>query len=326
MLINNVEKLREYLGRAVNASFEPTSLKPYIQLAQDTYITNVIGAEYLEYLENGDDLDTINQAMRIMVERALAFYAYEKYLPYALGNDGDGGLHEPENTNTKPLRIGVLEKRQRATLLNASESIEMVLFTLYTFKANYPEFWESDFGVELSKKWFKNAHDLNSVFPQINTNYRTLLTLNPYFDSIVDTTLRDMIGEDMITQIKAHALTPPSSPNLILDRLYHHVRKYIAYAGYEESLLFLQVQQTEKGLRVYSEFDGINNSKPPEPKQFEEYKKKLNTMSLSAKNTLIGFLNEHIEDFPDFKNSPLYREDKKRMPDNKKYKTIFRMS
>jgi hypothetical protein len=326
MLIQNVAKLREYLGRAVNASFEPTSLTPFIQLAQDTYIKSAIGETYLNHLETNNSLNTLEAAMKIMVERALAFYAYEKYLPYSLGNDGDGGLHEPENTNTKPTRIGVLEKRQRATMLNASEAIEMVLFTLYSFKVNYPIFWNSTFGVELSKKWFKNAHDLNSVFPQLQSNYRTLVTLNPYFDTIVDTNLRDIIGDAMITQIKAHALTPPVVTNPVLDRLYGHVRKYIALAGYEESLLFLQVQQTEKGLRVYSEFDGINNSKAPEPKQFEEYKRKLTILSSSAKNTLIGFLNEHIEDFPDFVSSPLYREDKKRLPNNKKYKTIFRMS
>jgi hypothetical protein len=325
MLIQNVEKLREYLGRAVNASFEPTSLTPFIQLAQDTYIKSAIGETYLNHLETNNSLNTLESAMKIMVERALAFYAYEKYLPYSLGNDGDGGLHEPENTNTKPLRIGVLEKRQRATLLNASEAIEMVLFTLYTFKVNYPIFWNSDFGIELSAKWFKNAHDLNTVFPQLNTNYRILRSLNPYFETIAETNLRDIIGDAIITQIKAHALTPPLIPNLILDKLYLHIRKYIAYAGYEESLLFLQVYQTEKGLRIYSEFDGINNSKAPEPKQFEEYKRKINILSTSAKNTLVGFLNEHIEDFQGFINSPLYREDKKRLPNNKKYKTIFRM-
>jgi disulfide oxidoreductase YuzD len=325
MLINNVEKLREYLGRAVNASFEPTSLLPFVKMAQDTYIQNAIGKDYLAFLET-TGLNTLNEAMKIMVERALALYAYEKYLPYALGNDGDGGLHEPENMNTKPLRIGVLEKRERATSKNASEAIEAVLFTLYSFKSNYPEFWNSSFGQNLSKKWFKNAHELNEVFPQLNIDYRILLTLNPYFDSVAETMLNDILGDALMNQVIAVRENTNTNPNIHLKTLYVHAKRYIAVTGYEEALTFLQIQQTPKGLRVYSEFDGINNSKAPDTKQYEEYKRKISVLSSSAKNTLIGYLNQNIDNFPDFKNSYLYREDKKRGPQNKKYKTIFRMS
>jgi hypothetical protein len=325
MLIQNVEELHEYLGRIINLSLEETSMAPFIQLAQDTYIKKAIGAVYLARLEAGTGLTAKELELLKLVKRALAFYTYEKYSPFSLGNDGDGGLHERENSDTKPVRIGVLEKRQRATSINAGEAMEAVLFMLFEEKASFDTFWSSVFGVKLQKRWFRNAEELNEVFPQVNSNYRLLLTLNPYFDTVENSTMTDVIGSDILDLVRAYHITTTANPDPIMAKLYTYIKRYIAYEGYSESLLFSQVFQTEKGLRVYSEFDGINNSKPPEPHQFSDYKRKIDSLCDSAKNTLIGFLNKNTDTFPSFKNSPLFRDDGKRLPKNKDYKAIFRM-
>lgn len=325
MLINNVEEIREYLGRAVNASFEPTSLVPFIKMATDTYLKKAIGADYLERIDTADDLSPEEIELKDLLKRALSFYAYGLYLPFSLGNDGDGGLHEPENTNTKPLRIGVLEKRQRATAEYSANAIEAVLQKLFEEKEEFEVFWESSFGEDLSKYWFRNTLELQTIFPQINANYRLLLTLNPYFLNITDSSLRDIIGDNLLTFIKAYHLNPTSPISLIHESLYKYVRQFIAIAGYEESLVFLQFAQTDKGIRVYSEFDGINNSKAPEKEQWVEYKRTIDTLKQSAKNTLVGFLSQNVETFPDFKSSVLYRDNSSRLPDNSKRKSIHRM-
>ncbi|MCU0336600.1 MAG: hypothetical protein MUF12_01955 [Sediminibacterium sp.] len=325
MLINNVEEIREYLGRAVNASFEPTSLQPFIRMATDTYLKKAIGAEYLHRIETAINLTNEELELKHLLKRALSLYAYELYLPFALGNDGDGGLHEPENTNTKPLRIGVLEKRQRATAQYSGNAMEAVLEKLFEQKNDFQVFWDSDFGKELNKYWFRNTKEIQIIFPQLNINYRLLITLNPYFVNITDSTLRDLIGDELLAFVKDYHKTPTSPTNLTHQNLYNHVRKFIAIAGYEESLVFLQFVQTEKGIRVYSEFDGINNSKAPEKEQWAEYKRSIETLKQSAKNTLLGFLSQNTDTFTSFKSSVLYKGNTSRMPDNSKRKSIFRM-
>lgn len=325
MLINNVEEIRVYLGRAVNASFEPTSLLPFVEMATDTYIKKAIGDTYFARIESANDLTADELVLQKLIKRALSFYAYGLYLPFALGNDGDGGLHEPENTNTKPLRIGVLEKRQRATADYSASSIEAVLVMLFENKALFPKFWETDFAVDLEKRWFRNAIELNNIFPYLNCNYRLLLTLNPYFKMVSESILKDVIGESILTFVKNYHNAPTTPKNLIHQKLYDHVREFIVITGYEESLLFLQFAQTEKGIRVYSEFDGINNSKAPDKEQWAEYKKKISEMKSSIKKTLIGFLSANITTFPDFQSNVLYRSSTSRLPDNSKLKSIFRM-
>ena len=329
LLLNNIDDLRVYLGRMINKSFAVDSLVPFISMATDEAIKKAIGTEYHDRLvtPGATPLSSDELVLKKLVERALAFYSYQKYLPFALGNDGDGGLHEPENINTKPLRIGVLEKRQRATADYAANAIEAVLELLFSDTTIFSEFWETDFGINLKLKWFRTAAELNELFPQLNTNYRLLLTLNPYFDTVQNGIVFDTIGADIMTQILAYHHNPnPVIPVLTeLKTLYQHVRRFIAYAGYQEALLFLQVYQTDKGLRIYSEFDGINNSKAPEAQQWAEYKMKIDTLATSARKTVIGYLNTHADIFTDFKNSPLYRTDGKRLPANQNYKSIFRM-
>lgn len=324
MLIQNVQELRVYLGRAVNASFEAESLTPFISLAEDQYINRAFGSAFIADLAENHDT-TEKENLLKLIKRSLAFYSYHKYLPYAIGNDGDGGLVEPENTNTKPVRIGVLEKRQRASIENASDSMEAALASLFAQKSDFTTFFESDFGKEIAKKWFRTADELSIIMPFIGTSYRLLFTLQKYFDNAVSDNVLDILGTDILGIVKAYHAQP--SESALHKALYDATRRFIAFSGYQESLLFLQYHQTPEGIRVLSEFDGINNSKSPDPNQWVEYKRNINTRTEAARNTLIAFLNKHAEDLPSFKTSPLYKPSQtNRGPDNKKYKSILRMN
>lgn len=330
MLIRNVEELRKYLGRAVNSSFEMDSLQPFIELAQDEFIKKALGSVYFAELdtqyndgENGS-LSVDNKFIFPYIQRALAFYTYHKYLPYAIGNDGDNGLQETETDKTKPVRIGVLEKRQRETILNASNSIETVLQLLFSLKFPYPTFWNSVTGVALKKSWFGTAEQLSNVLPLVDGSYRLLLTLNRYFVWAEGTRLLQILGTDILAIVKAYHVTP----NLTTGQadLYRLSRQYLAWAAYDEAILFLNVVPSgQGGLRVLSEFDGINNSKAPDENQWQEYKRVIGNHTLSARADLIGFLNKNAETFPSFKTSMLYKPEQSRLPDNKQYRSVFRM-
>jgi hypothetical protein len=139
MLIKSTQEMRAFLGRAISSDFTFDSLKPYLELAQQDYLVKALGAEYWAVLETQAQNNEANPILPL-VSRALAFYAYHKYLPYSIGLDSDTGLQETESDNTKPLRIGVLEKRQRETIENASNALEAVLLELFKNKTNYQAF------------------------------------------------------------------------------------------------------------------------------------------------------------------------------------------
>ncbi|MEA5257172.1 DUF6712 family protein [Arcicella aquatica] len=331
MLIRNVEELRKYLGRAVNASFEIESLQPFIELAEDEYLKKGLGLVYFNELNNqvngtgSVQLSANNAFILPYIQRALAFYTYHLYLPYAIGNDGDNGLQETETDTTKPARIGVLEKRQRATIENASKAMETVLELLFAEPNKYPTFWGSAFGIAFKKSWFGTAEQLSNALPLVDCSYRLLLTLNKYFVWAETARLQQIVGIEIMTMLKNYHLTP----NLVtgMADLYRLSRQYLAWAAYEEALLFLNVVQLGNGgLRVLSEFDGINNTKAPDQNTWMEYKRNIDTRTSSARADLIGFLNKNADNFPTFKTSILYKaESQSRLPDNKKYRSVFRM-
>ena len=104
MLIKSTQEMRAFLGRAISSDFTFDSLKPYLELAQQDYLVKALGAEYWAILEAQAQNNEANPILPL-VRRALAFYAYHKYLPYSIGLDSDNGLQETESDNTKPLRL-----------------------------------------------------------------------------------------------------------------------------------------------------------------------------------------------------------------------------
>lgn len=331
MLIRNVEELRMFLGRAVNASFEFDSLQPFIMLAQDEYLKKGLGFAYFNELDiqcngvEGATLSPDNAFILRYVQRALAFYTYHKYLPYAIGSDGDNGLQEMETDKTKPVRIGVLEKRQRETIENASVAMETILSFLFELKHKYPTFWNSDFGIKLKTSWFGTAQQLSDALPLVGDSHRLLLTLNRYFTFAERSKISPVIGKQLLISVKNYHLNP--SNDEVMGDLYRLTKQAIAWLAYDEALVFLNITQTGKGsLRVLSEFDGINNAKAPDADQWTEYKRNVKVRTEGAMGDLVGFLNKNAETFPDFKNQLAYKISKGRLPDNSKYKSIFRMN
>ena len=138
MLLKSVDDIILYLGRAVMSATTDDFIKPYIQAAQEDILVKAIGREIVTEFDNlynspsWNSGTTTTQQTELLhkMQRALAWYAYSKYLPFAIGNDGDNGLQEIGTDSTKPVRIGVLDKRTRETEKNAHDALENLLVFL----------------------------------------------------------------------------------------------------------------------------------------------------------------------------------------------------
>ncbi|NBB26770.1 DUF6712 family protein [Cellulophaga sp. BC115SP] len=324
MLIKSTQEMRAFLGRAISSDFTFDSLKPYLELAQQDYLVKALGAEYWAILEAQALNSEVNNPILPLVSRALAFYAYHKYLPYSIGLDSDNGLQETESDSTKPLRIGVLEKRQRETIENASNALESVLLELFKNKTTYQAFWATPYGISLKSVWFPTATHLTDVLPLVGGSYRMFVSINRYFVWAEVSKVLPVIGMATLTQIKQAHIN--NATDEVLVNACRLLKQYIAWAAYEEALLFLNVVQLGNGsLRVLSEFDGINNTKAPDEKLWAEYKRGIQNRTDGAYNDLIGFLSKNVATFSDFANQAAYKPERGRLPDNSKYKSIFRM-
>ena len=332
MLLNSIDALKLYLGRAINTATTLKFIEPYIQLAEDECLLPAIGEDMLAELNtqynsaDPDTLTTANRALLTKLQRALAFYTYVRYLPYSLGNDGDNGLQEQGTDKSQPVRIGVLDKRQRETASNAAAALETALMFLFRKQADYPTWTASDAYKEANALFIYSATELTEYLPQAAGSYRLFLSLVPYLKIVETRQIKSLIGSEQYDDLKEKRLSQvPLEPVDI--RLMEAVSDASAKAAYAKALYHLNVEQTGAGnLRMLSDFDGIYNQKAVPDAVLAQAQRKADAEAGSSLNALSTYLKVNADQYPLFKNSEQFTaKNPHQFPDSAHYKGIFRM-
>lgn len=327
MLLKNVSDLKAHLGRAINRANSDEFMLPYVQLAQDEFIVPAVGPELVKELDTqyaGGTLTEANRLLLTYLQRALAWYAYWKYLPFSLGNDGENGLQEQGTKDTSPVRIGVLDKRQRESIENASKSLEAAMRYLHAFRATYPTWTNSEAFKESRSLFLSTATALTEHMPWVDNSYRLYLTLKPYLKRAETATILPLIGQAMFDELKAYRLN--TALVIVTERLLVRVGNAVALTAYSEALFHLNVTQTSGGsLRILSDFDGIYNQKAVSDNVLQNARSEAKAAAVSAQKTLVIFLRRYADDYPTYKNSDQFKSPIHDGPDNSGYKGIFRM-
>ena len=329
-LLTNTAQLRSFLGAAYSASDDISRIMPYIDLAETTYIERAIGPEFLATLKTAADNE--NQASDIikymlgLVRRALAFYGYWMYLPYATGNDGDNGLQETKTERTQPIRQAMLEKRLASTADIASKALESVLFILFSESSNYPT-WESSGTYQAACELFiRNASELKSACPYTRGHHRLFLSMRDYLAERQRKSIVSALGETFAAGLLQRMRDDELSDDE--KRLMPYIQRALGYSAYADALLFLVVVQLpNEGLRVLSEFDGINNQRALTDQDdiFCKYQSKIALDAESYQRELKRYLEANADSFPDYIPTPQENKPKTWPIDNQQYKTVIRM-
>lgn len=326
-LISTNQQLRAFLGGAYSASDDFDRIKPYIELAEQTYIAKAISSELLLNLEGLADSSSIpekEQNLLQLTRRALAFYGYWMYLPFATGVDGDNGLQETTTERTQPIRLAVLEKRIATTADYASQALESVLLTLFNRPDDFPVWKNSDTYENANRLFLRNGTELKTACSYTRGHHRLYLSMSGFLEERQRKTIVPMLGEEFSEAL----LEAQSEGNLtaVEKKLLLYVQRALGYAAYEDALMQLTVVQLPNGgLRVLSEFDGINNQRSltDQDKVFCEYKNTISTQAQSYLRELRGFLDANADDFPLY--TPPTTPRPKGPIDNSQYNTVIRM-
>ena len=307
-LITNTATLQTYLGAAYSVSHDITnSIEPFIGLAKEEYIEKAVSPELITYLEAVPAWPSANaydNKLHALVCRALAFYGYYVYINgYATGRDGNNGLEETNSKNATPIRQSMLEKRIEASLASAAFALEQVLQLLFSQPSRYPAWQASETYLTAANLFIQNGEQLKAACPPTFGHYRILFTLKPYMIETQRRVFLKLLGkplhDSILQNTKTNTLTPPQK--LLLP----YIQRALAYHTYYDALPYLNVVQTVKGgLRILSEFDGINNRKSVVGDDFLNYHKKVHVMSESYERELKTYLQTNAAQFPDYTLDP----------------------
>ncbi|MCK8492891.1 hypothetical protein M0L20_13570 [Spirosoma sp. RP8] len=331
MILNTIEGLKLHLGRAISQATKIDFIQSYIQLAENEFILRAIGPEMLaelttQFTATPSSVTPANKELLTRLQSALAFYTYVKYLPYSLGTDGDNGLQEQDTEKTKPVRMGVLDKRLRESAENAANALEQALVYLYQHRTQYPTWLNSDSYKRSSSLFVFSATELTEYLPQAAGSYRLFLSLVPYLHKAEKNSIKPLIGSALYDDLKAKRVsTDPLQPADI--RLLEAVGQATATNAYALALYYLNVVQTSGGgLRILSDFDGIYNQKAVDPKLLLEAQRKADGEASSASVALKAYLTENADQYPLYKNSDRYTaKGPNELPDNSQYQGVFRL-
>ncbi len=274
ILISNGQLVRCLGTAAISASEDSNRMLSYAPSAE-LLVRKALGSEAIAYLKISavSEIAGMTGAKKLLfgwVERAVAFYTYNFYLPFSIGSDGDNGLQETESEKTKPVRMGALNERKNATPEMAAEALEEALRLLFENPDDY-DFWQdTDAFKSVSALFIRFGSELGKALPPSGGTYRMFLTLRDYIVGAERDLVKPILGKVFFDSLK----TKLTAGNLttLEKELIEYVSRYEAWAAYLEALDYLVVWATPKGLRVLSEFDGINNRKTPNAGELADLK------------------------------------------------------
>lgn len=329
MLLKDLDDLKKYLGRAINKGGTSAGyIMPYVQLAQDEFLIPAIGREIIQELDTQYNAQPValtppNLALLAMLQRPLAFYGYHKYLPFAIGNDGENGLQEEKTEASEPVRIGLLDKRINETIRNAANGLETALLFLEQNADLYPTYKNSPAYQARMSRLIVSATELTTAMPLANGSYRLFLTLRPYLDRAEDTLILPVVGAVALADLKAKRKVNTLSGDEKTLLLY--LNRAVATAAYAEALFHLNVVQSGgSGLRIHSEFDGINNAKAPDPALLQEARNQARSDAARAMTELRNYLIVNASKYPLIPPRAAGSAPSG-LPDNSAYIGIFRL-
>lgn len=331
MLIRTVPDLRKHLGGAISASASFERYSAFVPLAE-ARLRAVIGTEIMDLLDeqsagNAAALSAANAKLLPFVQKAVAFYTYQEFLPYSVGEDGDLGLQEPGSENTKPIRLGMLEKRIATTADKAAQAIETVLVLLFTKASDYPAWAASAEATAMRRMFVRSGTDLGRALPATNGSFRLFFTLRNYLAEAETAALVPAMGQAQYDALKTK-LQNGTTLTAVEKGLVEAAQKAVAHVAYREAFWSLNiVLMPGGGLRILSEFDGINNAKAPEADVLSEQYRQLGSRAERYLTSLQRLLDQHHAELPLYAASPAYVPDRAsiRPPDNSQYKTVFRL-
>lgn len=309
-LIRNIKNLTDALGGVLSVSANFESITTFAQMAERKYIVKAIGIEqYNDLVVNlngytGPNAATKND-FKDLITKAVAFYTFYEWAAFGMGRQTENGLTEDQSDKQQPGRKWVFDERRNQANKLAAEFLEAGLVLLYANKtiftvwAGSPSFTDS-FSLTIS-----TGQQLGKVLPESGSSFRLYLTLRPWMAQVEESFITELCGAALLPNIKARqaAGTATAADLAILP----YLQAVVARVGYQNSFSNLVVVQTDdNGLRVLSEFDGINNRSAPTKDQINMIRTDVNERAGEAIGRLKSFLQKKFADYPDYTASTAY--------------------
>jgi hypothetical protein len=308
-LFKTTAEFAKYVKIDINMKFD--KLKPYIDDAQEKYLTPLLGEQFYQEIVNFYDGVTPppradNDLVMPYIQRTLTFYSL-----FVMGDDmgvniGDLGIQQSFNLNSQPAPYNKVANLKWKYIVTADRTADSLLeyleanasLTKYAAWFNDPKANTAKSGLIVYKT------SIASRYIDINESRRVYLRLRKRIRDIETTYIKRLLCADQYDEIIAQLQSGNVSDanQTLIDKLAPYISKKALFL----SLPSLTISVEPEGLMIYSSNDSVVSK---EAASIEE--KKILAASLKEgdfgfahdEQEIISFLNANIETYPLIKNS-----------------------
>jgi hypothetical protein len=299
MLINSEKEFKDVIGTAqANLSWE--TLKPFVRLADLTYIVPAIGEELYDALSASKSPSISERKLIERLRIASGQYTYSLSLAQMIMAYGDNGVAQNVQGSMAPITKWSYVEAKKSATIAAERALEDALVFLETNNEDFTLYQP------LTGCIITGATDFSLFFPAARNSRRLFLELKNYLIQIQNNDLNQAIGGEMLNIL----LTPLAyiGPAPIMAQALMYVKYYLAYATVSKAVPFLNINSE---WRVVSESSLMNVQDENSLDQFRR-----NEIKIVADNEAEKYLNllraycdkvASTTVFPTYFNSAMYQ-------------------
>lgn len=151
----------------VTSNADLTEFIPYLSIAQELYITPVLGESLISELKDqiaSNSLSDLNSELLIKIAPALSFFAVYQGLPFHWASIVNKGITIRDSENSKGVDINDVAQLRRWIKDDAGVFVKLLVDYLYLRRSDYP-LWKIPYGCSHTDSGSVKAFDSGFYFP-----------------------------------------------------------------------------------------------------------------------------------------------------------------
>lgn len=314
------DSLKRYAG-SIDANLDWFGVQEIIEDVENDYISTAIGEELYEEIKTAYAADTLTANQTSLVRKLQP--AIAKFVEFSLISSRGITITElgaNETISKEGTLVGARQWRTKDALrkswISANQRLSRALKFLQTNKADYPT-WTASASYTDSKGLFFNNAETLAQYMSMDAHHVVYLLLRHHIKAAEIRYIKPVLGEGFFDEIKAAILNDPDTPlssaqNDLIDKVRWALVQWVQKCAIPS----LRLRYNQNGL-VEPDFDQIEDGKQGAPASEDKTKSLWISLTDAANyftNDLQSYLFQNVDDFPTFKASSLYDEDKPPTP------------
>lgn len=287
---------------SIHSSITFDKFEPYINDAEQVYLTKYIGQEFYDELKtqnNAGALSANNLKVFSLIQQASGYYGIYQSQKFNMISISNVGAAETANRESTAVRQWVFNISHANAIRTADSILDTALEIMEKTPANFAA-WKASSAYSDHQELFITSADEFSKYRNINGSRRTFLALKSFMENAEHNKVKAAIGitlfDTLKTTIIAETITPANTA------LLPYIERFVAHHSLWEGADQLALDISAGGIRTISEADGVGSRITSNEQLYNAWKNEMRAQAETYYAQIKQFLEDNTADYPDYES------------------------